>query len=221
MAGSGLCTLLTAWAPGAREIALLQGLAGMFLSAEMVLALVHVAEEFPRERRSLAIGILQGARSLGMFACAAVAPAAIGSGFGWRGLFMAGMVPMFLSVVALVFHRETRRLVAVSVEAARERSPLLRIWRSSCRNRLLIIGTAWCAVFACTRSSVMFWKEFAVAERGFTDAQVAAPSPRWLPRRWSSGWVTSEIHGSLLNTRLTVPGEVFAIAAMCVEVIVG
>jgi putative MFS transporter len=37
---------------------------------------------------------------------------------------------------------------------------------------VVLLGVVWMLVYACTQNAITFWKEFAVAERGFSDAQV-------------------------------------------------
>ena len=40
------------------------------------------------------------------------------------------------------------------------------------RKRLLQISLVWALTYMCTQNAVMFWKEFALDERGWTDGQV-------------------------------------------------
>jgi putative MFS transporter len=37
---------------------------------------------------------------------------------------------------------------------------------------VLLLGVIWMLIYACTQNAITFWKEFAVAERGFSDAEV-------------------------------------------------
>jgi putative MFS transporter len=164
---SGLAT--SAWMFGA-----LQFFGRMFLIADTVVAVVYAAEEFPADRRGLAIGIVQGFFSLGAVACAGVAPLLLRTAWGWRGVYLLGGV----SILALIPGRrglpETRRFIAEARAPGAGAASFWAIWRGPYRRRMLLLSLIWACTFACTQSGVTFWKEFAVAQRGFSDAQVGA-----------------------------------------------
>ena len=46
------------------------------------------------------------------------------------------------------------------------------ILRGPYAGRVLLLGVIWMLIYACTQNAITFWKEFAVAERSFSDAEV-------------------------------------------------
>ena len=110
--GFTLCTVLTALAQTPAQFTTLQVLARMFVSAEELLAVVVIAEEFGASRRGFALGVMAALGSLGN------ALAFIGFGFidslpwGWRSLYLLGAVPLLLLAWIRRTLPETRRFEA-------------------------------------------------------------------------------------------------------------
>ena len=183
--GYALFTGLTGLARGPWDFAAYQLVARIFLIAEWALAMVYAAEEFPAARRGLAIGVLQGATSLGSIVCAGVVPLLLKTPYGWRSVYFVGIIPLVLLAYARRGLKETGRFAAVSGAAA---SPdgltvgpstgvgaqrgLMAIWRTPYRRRVVQLALIWGLTYMCTQCAVFFWKEFAVAERGLSDGQV-------------------------------------------------
>jgi putative MFS transporter len=174
LAGFALSSLASGLAPGILSLAVMQLLGRMFLIGSTAMAMVYAAEEFPAARRGLTLGIVQGFLSLGMILGAALTPWLLTASTGWRTVYLIGAVPVLLVPVGRRLVGETRRFQE-AVEAPGAGSMTFReLWRSPYRPRLLIVGFLWFAAFWGTQSAVAFWKEFAVAERGFSDGQVGA-----------------------------------------------
>ncbi len=169
--GYTLCSLATALAPEVYSFSLLQLLARVFLIGEWAIAMVYAAEEFPAERRGFVIGLIQGFSSLGSIACAGVVPLLLKTSIGWRSVYVVGAIPLAMMAFARRNIRETSRFEHTRHE---DRAPLLALLGGPWRNRVLLVALAWFFTYACTQSAVTFWKEFAVAERGFTDKAVGA-----------------------------------------------
>ena len=91
-----LLTGATALAPDARSFVALQFLARIFTTAEVVLAIVVIAEEFDAESRGWGIGALFAIQACGVGLAAALFPLAEALGLGWRGLYAFGLVPLVL-----------------------------------------------------------------------------------------------------------------------------
>jgi MFS family permease len=114
--GFTACTTLTAAAQTAAQFLVLQFLARAFVTAEEILAVVIIAEELGANRRGFGLGVLAALGSLGnglafiAFGFIEMLP------FGWRALYLVGVVPLLL--IAWIRRRlpETRRF-----EAERER----------------------------------------------------------------------------------------------------
>ena len=107
--GFTLCTTLTAFAQNAAQFTVLQFLARAFVTAEEMLAVVVIAEELGARRRGFGLGVLAALGSLGN------ALAFIAFGFievlpyGWRSLYLVGLVPLLLLAWIRRSLPETRR----------------------------------------------------------------------------------------------------------------
>jgi MFS family permease len=86
----------TALAPDARTFVALQFFARIFTAAELVLAVVVIAEEFDAESRGWGIGALFALQACGVGLAAVLFPLAEALGLGWRGLYAFGLVPLAL-----------------------------------------------------------------------------------------------------------------------------
>ncbi len=169
--GYTLFTCATAFAQGAYDFALYQLVARVFLIGEWAVSMVYAAEEVPADRRGHAIGVIQAASALGGITCAATAPLLLATSWGWRAVYLVGVVPLLLLAYARRGLRETKRFADVAA-AGVERRTLGAILRSPHRQRIYQLAAIWGLLYVCAQNAVFFWKEFAVAERGFTDGQV-------------------------------------------------
>jgi putative MFS transporter len=173
IAGYTVFTVASGLAPNAASFGAAQFLARMFLLAEWAVAMMYAAEEFPADRRGFVIGVIQAFSSLGSILCAAVAPALLATTLGWRAVYFVGVIPLLLLAWARRGLRETRRFEEqVASGGTAEARPLTGILRGPYARRVLLMGVIWMLIYACTQNAITFWKEFAVAERGFSDAQV-------------------------------------------------
>lgn len=169
IAGYTVASLASGLAPNAWVFALFQLLARVFLIGEWAVAMVVAAEEFPAERRGSAMGIIQAASTLGAIACAGVVPLLLQLPGGWRTVYFVGGVPLVLLAFARRGMRETKRFAALAAPPAA--SPF-EILRGPSLKRILLLGLIWALTYVCTQNAVTFWKEFAMADRGFTDGDV-------------------------------------------------
>ena len=175
LTGYPLASLATALAPTLGLVALGQLVARIFLVAGWALAMIYAAEEFPAERRGLAIGLVQASSSLGSVACAGLVPLLYRLPFGWRGVFLFGVLPIVLLAFAGRL-RETERFAAEAAKRSRSPRPgggvLGRTWGTPYGRRLLEVALIWALTYVCTQTSITFWKEFAVSERGLSEEVV-------------------------------------------------
>lgn len=178
IAGYTLSSLLTALAPNVFAFAAAQLLARVFLIGEWAVAMVMAAEEFPAEKRGTWIGVIQAFATFGGIACAAAVPFLLKTPLHWRAVYLAGAVPLLLVAIARRGLRETRRFTEQlaakkpTETAAATTRRLLAHLRGPYRRRIVQLGLIWSSAYICTQAATMFWKDFAVNERGFTDAQV-------------------------------------------------
>ncbi|NUQ72099.1 MAG: MFS transporter [Polyangiaceae bacterium] len=175
--GYALCSLLSGFAPNPWVFTILQFLARIFLIGEWAIAMVYAAEEYPAERRGMAIGVIQAFSSVGGIVCAGVVPLLLDTPWGWRSVYWVGTLPLLLLAFARRNIRETARFEERAKELRGEHQSLWRIFRTPYRKRLLIIALIWALTYLCTQNAVTFWKQFVVSERGFSDADVGQAMP--------------------------------------------
>jgi putative MFS transporter len=211
--GYTLFSLLTAFATNVWTFALCQLMARIFLLGEYAVAMVYAAEEYPADRRGTVIGVIQGCASLGAIVCAVAVPFLLQTPLGWRSVYLVGTVPLIIIAIARRNLRETERFARdAEGDAPRDRS-FGRILRSPYRARVLQLAAIWASTLFCTQNAVTFWKEFAIAERGMSDAQVgsalAVASLASLPFLFFVGKVLDVIgrrRGAVLAFLLTTVG---------------
>ncbi|MBL8742030.1 MAG: MFS transporter [Myxococcales bacterium] len=169
--GYAVCSFLSGLAPNAWSFGLLQLLARVFLIGEWAVSMVVAAEEFPAERRGSAMGIIQGASTLGAIVCAGVVPLLLKLPTGWRTVYFVGAIPLMLLAFARRTMRETKRFEARAASAETAHG-FFDILKGPHRRRVLLVALVWALTYVCTQNAVTFWKEFAVAERAMTDGDV-------------------------------------------------
>jgi MFS family permease len=119
LVGASVGTLLTAFTQTLVQFVAAQMLVRTCLIAGSASAFVIVAEEFPAQHRGWAIGIL-GALALLGFGLGALLFALIESlPFGWRALYLPGVVPLLLLPYFLRRVPETQRFRAEHAEGER------------------------------------------------------------------------------------------------------
>jgi MFS transporter, putative metabolite:H+ symporter len=180
IAGYTIFTFLTGFAWNVYAFAAFQFIARVFLIAEWATAMVYASEEFPADRRGMVLGLISAFASLGSIACAGVTPILLGldlenpltgEPFGWRLVYFVGILPLVLLAYARRNLKESRRFTAQAPRPG-PRPSLLAIWRTPYRRRLLQLAAIWALTYLCTHNAVTFFKNFAVLERGWSDADV-------------------------------------------------
>lgn len=169
--GYALLTFLTGLSRGPVDFALFQFLARVFLIAEWALCMVVAAEEFPARQRGLVLGVIQGFNSLGSVTCAAVTPFLLDTPLGWRSVYFVGVIPLLLIAYARRGLRETDRYAQFAAQGGHRHS-IFEIWHTPYRRRVVQVAFIWGLTYVSTNTAVLYWKQFAVNERGFTDDEV-------------------------------------------------
>jgi putative MFS transporter len=168
--GYTLFTFLSGLAPNVYVFALLQMIARIFLIAEWSTSMVIAAEEFPAKGRGTVIGVVSAAGGFGAIVCAGIVPILLHTAYGWRSVYFVSLLPLVVLAIARRGLRETSRFSEQSVPETQE--SLFAIWSTSHRRRVIQLAAIWFLTYICTQNAVTFWKEFAVSERGMSDAQV-------------------------------------------------
>jgi putative MFS transporter len=174
--GYTVFTFLSGLAWDVWSFAAFQFVARIFLIGEYAVAHVYAAEEFPASRRGTVVGVLQAFSSFGAILCAGVVPLLLQTEYGWRSVYFVGILPLILVAFARRNLAETQRFTEQVGDAA-ELTPMFRIFGTAHRTRVLQLGAIWFVTYACSNTAISFWKEFVVAERGFTDADVGHALP--------------------------------------------
>lgn len=172
IAGYTIFSVLSGLAPNVWLFGLCQLTARVFLIGEWAVAMIFAAEEFPADRRGLVIGLIQGCSSLGAVVCAGVVPLLLTTSLGWRAVFLVGGIPLIIIAVARRGIHETQRFQNRAKEPLLQAGSFTRIWRTAWAGRVVLLSFIWGLTYVCTTTAILFWKEFAISERGFTDAQV-------------------------------------------------
>jgi putative MFS transporter len=175
--GYAVCSLLSGFAPNAWVFTLLQFFARIFLIGEWAIAMVYAAEEYPAERRGMAIGVIQAFSSIGGIVCAGLVPILLKTPWGWRSVYWVGTLPLLLLAFARRNIRETARFEERAKELKGAHQSLWRIWKTPYKKRLVTVALIWALTYLCTQNAVTFWKQFVVTERGLTDADVGLAMP--------------------------------------------
>src|SRR5882724_6012167 len=89
-------TLCTAMSQGVASFTLFQSMAQIFLAAEFGVAVTMISEEFPDERRGSAVAGLHMVAFLGVTAAGLTYAFMADSRFGWRGMYLLGILPLVL-----------------------------------------------------------------------------------------------------------------------------
>ncbi|MCL6453937.1 MAG: MFS transporter [Alicyclobacillus sp.] len=101
-------TFLSAFAQNIWELAAFRLLAGVGIGGEWSMAGTFVSESWPEDRRKMGAGYLQTGYYFGFFVAAAL-NYTVGASFGWRPMFMFGLVPAAVSFWVLFAVKEPEK----------------------------------------------------------------------------------------------------------------
>lgn len=170
--GYALLSALSGLAPNVVVFALCQLLARIFLIGEWATSMVMAAEEFPKERRGFALGVIGAMAGLGSVLCVAVVPV-LSKSFGWRSVYFVGVIPLLLLAYARRGLKETARFEGAQATEKKE-GDLLGLIRSPYRNRAIKLGLIWFLTYLATQNAVSVWKDYAMTELQMPETQAGA-----------------------------------------------
>jgi MFS family permease len=177
-----LFTLATALSRGMVTFTIFQSASQLFLAAEFGVAVTMVSEEFPDQSRGRAIAALHTVAFLGVSAAAGLYPFVVNSRWGWRGMYLLGIIPLVLTAFMRRGLRETMRFQAL--EAARELAgaargtlmpklrSLLAEFAGPYRGRLILIAILWNSIGLVGGPTITFFSLLAIREHHWTAARV-------------------------------------------------
>ena len=136
--GYALFTGLAAMSQNVWELGLFRLLAGIGIGGEWALAGTYVAESWPEDRRKMGAGYLQTGYYAGFFIAAAL-NFTVGAHYGWRAMFLCGLVPVVVSIYTMLKVREPEKWQHAGKPV--QRSPLAEIFHTQYRRRTLVNAT--------------------------------------------------------------------------------
>lgn len=169
--GYTICSVASGLAPNIYVFTLLQLISRIFLIGEWATAMIYAAEEYPPQRRGMVMGVIQAFSSLGAIVCAGTAGLLIATPIGWRLIYFSGGLPLVLMIFVRRGLKETRSFSELTTTNAMSTPiPLLRIFTTSHRTKVLQLSVIWGLAYAC--SAAPFFKEYAVHERNMSENEV-------------------------------------------------
>ena len=107
LTAAAIFTGLTFFVQSFWQLVLIRMLASGFAQAELAVSITIVNEQVPARYRGFLYSIVQGGWPLGVFLASGVYLAFIG--FGWRFVFLLGVLPIVVVLIGRVFIRESDR----------------------------------------------------------------------------------------------------------------
>jgi MFS family permease len=224
-----LFTLATALSSGILSFTVFQSAAQMFLAAEFGVAVTMVSEEFPDKARGRAIAALHTVAFLGVAAAAGLYPFVTASRWGWRGMYLLGIIPLILTAFLRRGLHETLRFQAT--ETARElagaaRETLMPKLRSSLaqfagpyHSRFILVAILWNSIGLVGGPTITFFSLLAIREHHWTAAQVGI----WLIIAYLAGSAGSLLCGYAMDLigRRTTTSIFYVLSAISMAIMFG
>jgi MFS family permease len=172
-----VCTFLTALVGNAVEFMTIQFVARTFIAAETILAIVVIAEEFDARHRGWGIGMLGALGAFGFGIASIVFSLVNVLPYGWRALYVIGVVPLLLVAWMLRSLSETRRFAAQRASAAggwwrgvlRPLRNLVRMYPG----RMVALSAALFPFAFVTETTMFFPSKFLQQVHGYSPGDVA------------------------------------------------
>ena len=175
-----ITTGVVAFAPSALILTLARFLVNFGVGGEQPVGAAYISEEWDPRTRGRAMGFMQSGFAIGTL-LAALLLATVGANYGWRPLFLIGVLPALL-VVAVRFalpesrkwraHHEQRRREAAESTKRQEPFTLAQLFAPDLR-KLTIIGTILLIVGNTAGGGIFAWAPtFLKTERGLDIASV-------------------------------------------------
>lgn len=146
-------TGISAFAQDIWQLALFRLLAGFGVGGNWAISATYVAESFPEDRRVMAGGVLNAGYYIGFF-LASILNYYVGAGYGWRAMFLCGLLPAVMGFVTLYFIKEPERWVQ-KAEGVEERNRLATIFSPQYRKSTIVMTIfASCSIIGVWAGSV-------------------------------------------------------------------
>jgi putative MFS transporter len=173
-------TLLTGLSRGVLTFTIFQSTAQIFLAAEFGIAVTIISEEFPDALRGRAVSILLTSAFIGVGIAGLLYGPIAATRWGWRAMYLLGVIPLLLIAIIRRWMHETRRFErARTTTVGRSRESLLKpmreCWQSlgGWRDTRAVFVAALCNCAGLAGGTIIsFFSLYAERERGWTAAQV-------------------------------------------------
>jgi MFS transporter, putative metabolite:H+ symporter len=176
-------TLLTALSSGVTSFTMFQSTAQIFLAAEFGIAVIMISEEFPDDKRGRAIAGLHMVALLGVITASLAYRSMSDSRYGWRGMYLLGLVPLLLIAFLRRGMRETGRFQVMQSEREAGGYELPAFWTSmrqtiapllgQYRGRLLLIATMWNSIGLIGGPTVTYFSLYARRDNHWKASEVS------------------------------------------------
>jgi putative MFS transporter len=169
-----LLTGATALAPNAESFVLFQFLSRAFALAETLIAVVVIAEEFAPEHRGWGIGALAAIQACGAGLAAAMFGFVDVIPYGWRSLYLIGLLPLTLIAYWRRTLPETNRFeqVATTLHTTPAFDPIVRLVKEH-KRRFWTLSAAVLATGIAVGPATFLAPKFLQDVHGWTPASVA------------------------------------------------
>jgi len=167
-----VATAATGLSRGLVSFVMFQLAATVFLVAELALAQVVIAEEFPADWRGRGQGMLGAFGALGAGMAAILFPVMQRTSLGWRGLYLIGIAPLLLLTYLQRALPETRRWQGLQAAGA-PRAGMLAVFHHGLRGRLCVLTVVATAASSVAGAAFGFMSFRATNDFGWTPAQVS------------------------------------------------
>lgn len=194
LAAAAIFTGLTFFVQTFWQLLIIRMLASGFAQAELAVSITIVNEQVPARYRGFLYSIVQGGWPLGVFLASGVYLAFIG--FGWRFVFLLGVLPIVVVMIGRVFIRESERYQHVQeVKQAQEEGDDERVERllerydvdvedlqgvtvkqlfakpGYIRRQLLLLTAVWLFYSTSFVATNFYITDFLTRAKGFTGSQ--------------------------------------------------
>jgi putative MFS transporter len=171
--GYTVCAALTALSPNLAFLTGAQFASQIFLASEWAVAITIVTEEFPREERGRALGIVTSMNTLGGIAVGVLAFVfgLLPFDVSWRIYYLLALVPLVLIGIGRRSLLETERYSAVQRSEAFEHLDhvsLLEPWKPEFRSTVAAVGIVTFLRHAVAASAAFWWAYYAQQEVGMS-----------------------------------------------------
>jgi putative MFS transporter len=171
--GYTVCAALTALSPNIAFLTGAQFASQIFLASEWAVAITMVTEEFPRDERGRALGIVTSMNTLGGIAVGVLAFVfgLLPFDVSWRIYYLLALVPLVLIAIGRRSLLETERYNAIQRSEAFERLDhvsLLEPWKPAYRSTVTAVGIVTFLRHAVAASASFWWAYYAQQEVGMS-----------------------------------------------------